>query len=628
MNTAIKQKFSFPILCLLAICASCGNPTTGDSNMGNNSSSQNDPNVRYDDPSLPRDERNLTPLEYSILSLEGTDTHGRKISRQDNFKTTKKYVGLFYSLWHGSHETGIYDITKLLATPDGKMKAESADDYPESPKNAFHYWGEPLFGYYHSADPYVIKKHLEMFLLADVDYLIFDATNSVLYPEATKNLLDIWLSYQQKGYPVPKLAFYTNSYSAKTVDSIYRSFYEDGTYDSLWFSIDGLNPLIIGITENNAQASDETRYRPNQPSAAPISNAMYEFFDIRESEWPNGVHNDNSIPWMTWEYPQPIHTQTRAVSIPVAQHSHRVISVSSEDPECSRGYIPGSNGQKEEDWTAGRSFQTMWDSAIERQDQIDYYLCTGWNEWMAMKGEMTLDGVKRSSFVDVYSEEYSRDLEPERGKLGDSGYLQLIENIRRLKMTDYVRYAKEKRSIDIHSFDEKQWEGLPSYQDLEGDPAKRDFKNCVLHSTDRYVDHSGRNDFVKMQVTQDDENLYFRVETVDPITSYDNKNNYMNLFLRTNDEEGFMGFQYVINRDGNGSVEKSTGGYVFEKVGSASVDVQKNVMQLAVKKSLVGYQDKEGLSFKWADSVSKPEDELDYYVSGDVAPIGRLGFGY
>ena len=247
---------------------------------------------------------------------------------------------------------------------------------------------------------------------------------------------------------------------------------------------------------------------------------------------------------------------------------------------------------------------------------------------MAMKGKMTLDGTERSSFVDVYSEEYSRDLEPERGRLGDSGYLQLIENIRRLKMTDYVRYAKEKRSIDIQSFDEKQWEGLPVYQDLEGDPANRDYKNCVVNGTDRYVDHSGRNDFTQMQVTQDDENLYFRIKTVDPITSYDGNNNYMNLFLKTSDADGFMGFQYVINRDGNGSVEKSDGGYVFTKVGSATVVIYQNVLQLAVKKNLVGYQDKNGLSFKWADNVTNPDDELDYYVTGDVAPLGRLGFGY
>ena len=32
--------------------------------------------------------------------------------------------------------------------------------------------------------------------------------------------------------------------------------------------------------------------------------------------------------------------------------------------------------------------------------------------------------------------------------------------------------------------------------------------------------------------------------------------------------------------------------------------------------------------FKVADHVTHPDDIMDYYVSGDVAPLGRLGYGY
>jgi len=30
------------------------------------------------------------------------------------------------------------------------------------------------------------------------------------------------------------------------------------------------------------------------------------------------------------------------------------------------------------------------------------------------------------------------------------------------------------------------------------------------------------------------------------------------------------------------------------------------------------------LSFKWADSILKPGDIMDFYLSGDVAPLGRF----
>jgi len=32
------------------------------------------------------------------------------------------------------------------------------------------------------------------------------------------------------------------------------------------------------------------------------------------------------------------------------------------------------------------------------------------------------------------------------------------------------------------------------------------------------------------------------------------------------------------------------------------------------------------LSFKWADNVQKPGDIMDFYLSGDVAPLGRFAW--
>lgn len=620
MTMATKKKalaFVLSVSCL-AGCVAPNKP------MESNSSNQL---AEVDDSSLPLDQRNLSPFEYGRMNLVGIDELGRKITKKDKTNADKKYIGLFYSLWHGAHETGIYDVTKLESTEEGKTALLStADDNPSSPMGQFHYWGEPLFGYYHSGDPYVLKKHLELFLDAGIDYLCFDATNDVIYEEATNNLLNLWLEYQNKGYRVPKLFFYTNSNSAHTAQSIYDAFYSSGKYDSLWMSLDGVRPLLIGITENNNNASDQTKY--GVKGANPISDTLQQYFDVRESEWPNGDYNANSMPWMSWQFPQAIHTETKAVSIPVAQHSHSSIYVSSGDPECSRGY---DNVSKEVgDIRLGANFQSMWDSAFSRKEDIDYFLCTGWNEWMAIKGTFTRNGVTRSGFVDVYDEEFSRDLEMERGKLGDNYYLQLLGNSRSLELSDAVRYAKKQRHIDVTDFSASQWDGIPVYGEMQGKGGARDYKNCVVGGSDKYTDDSSRNVVSQIQVTQDAESLYFRIECADSITDYNGTDsNYMNLFLGTKDgDPSFMGFNYVVNRDGRGLIEKSKDGSSWENVGTAILQKKGNVMQVCLERKTLGLLDSTDLSFKVADHVTHPDDPLDYYVSGDSAPIGRLGYAY
>lgn len=565
------------------------------------------------------------------MNLTGKDALGREVKRANNYNEDKKLVGIFYSLWHGTHETGIYDVTKLESSEEGRASLLSvSNDNPDSPMGAFHFWGEPLFGYYDSADPYIIKRHLELFMDAGIDYLCIDATNNVIYEKATTELLSQVVAYLKAGLPAPKIVFYTNSYSGTTVDSLYRAFYEPGEYSSAFLSIDGLKPLIIGITENNNKASDMTKYSGNSSMLTYVSNAMQQYFDVRESEWPNGDYNANSIPWMSWQYPQNIHTETGAVALPVAQHSHSAIYVSSCDPECSRGYN-NLTKEVEEDWTRGRSFQDMWDSVITRKDNVSNLLCTSWNEWMAIKSSREVNGVNVSAFVDVYDEEYSRDMEMENGILKDNFYMQLLENSRKLNLSDYVSYDKPKASIQIGSDNAASWDKVPTYGLLSDNAASRNHRGAVASTT--YKDDSGRNDISAIKVAEDENNLYFRIECNENITSYiDGDEGWMNILLETDSTlPSFEGFNYLINRKvvGNrASIEKSLGGYAFEKVGEADIHLNGKYLEVSLPRSIIGYYGKQELSFKVTDNITKPSDIMDYYVSGDSAPLGRLKFGY
>ena len=180
-----------------------------------------------------KDQRHLNAIDYAFSNLCGEDALGRQIKRINGLKKDKtRYVGMFYSLWLGGHKGGtqqaVYDITELEKTPEG---VEALNDLstdpgnPNSPVGQFHFWGQPLYGYYDMSDPFVVTRHIELFINAGLDYLCIDATNSVLYYDATFNLLNLLMKFQKQGYNVPKVMFYTNSHSGPTVKLIYNKFY-------------------------------------------------------------------------------------------------------------------------------------------------------------------------------------------------------------------------------------------------------------------------------------------------------------------------------------------------------------------------------------------------------------------
>ncbi|MDY0373341.1 MAG: hypothetical protein RBQ86_04405, partial [Candidatus Izemoplasmatales bacterium] len=168
------------------------------------------------------DTRNLSGMELAMTQLSGTDALGRKISPVDGPKTDKdRYVGLFYSLWLGQHthqQSAIYNISHLMETPAGEETLFDPAGSDISRTDEFHFWGEPLYGYYNMQDPWVLTRHIELLTMAGVDYLCFDATNNAIYPEVLNTLLDLLLKYQNQGFDVPKIVFYTNSFSGNTVD--------------------------------------------------------------------------------------------------------------------------------------------------------------------------------------------------------------------------------------------------------------------------------------------------------------------------------------------------------------------------------------------------------------------------
>ena len=127
-----------------------------------------------------------------------TDALGRSLPGPEEAGPPKegRWVGIFYFLWHNEPGArspsgeGPYDISRILAKdPDALNK-------PASPLwggiGTSHYWGEPLYGYYRSTDPWVLRRHAQLLADAGIDTLIFDTTNARSYPDVYFKLCEVF----------------------------------------------------------------------------------------------------------------------------------------------------------------------------------------------------------------------------------------------------------------------------------------------------------------------------------------------------------------------------------------------------------------------------------------------------
>ena len=550
-----------------------------------------------------------------------TDALGRPLPLATEVGPPKdgKFVGIFYFINHtGSPRSelldGPYDVAKILSRdPDALGK-------PDSPlwggNGVSHYWGEPLYGYYRGNDPWVLRRHAQLLADAGLDVLIFDTTNARSYPETYLELCRVFTKIRKAGGHTPQIAFMVNTQAGKTARDIYRDLYQKKIYRDLWFIWQG-KPLMIC---DPAKADDELK----------------SVFTLRRAHWPFTLTN-TPYAWH-WEatYPQPFGftddpAKPEQVNVSVAQNlrddNGQVENMSSGHAR-GRSFHAGGQHIAPGSVDRGGNFQEQWKRAFDLQPP--FVMVTGWNEWVAgrwiRQGEPIL-------FVDQYNEEFSRDIEPMRGGHGDDYYWQLIANVRRYKGAPALPKASAPKTLELAGgFD--QWNGVqPEFQDHVGETQPRDFAGS---GGKHYTNNSGRNDLEMLKVARDTTNIYFYVQTAEPITSRTGTN-WMWLLIDADHSAatGWAGYDFIVNRvaDANGKfwLEKNLGGWQWEKVAPVELRVQGRELQLAVARVALGLQPgatKTAFDFKWADHLQHPGDVMDFYVSGDVAPEGRFNYRY
>jgi len=561
-------------------------------------------------------------------AIDGKDAGDRRSDRQ---------VAIFYWTWHqdNNRTASVKNITEVI-----RKHPEAIKDYNHpawgvgQDRPGVFYWEEPVFGYYRTTDPWVLRKHAEVLADAGIDAVFFDCTNgSLTWDESTEALMSTWQQALDDGVNVPKIAFMLpfapTPDSHKSLRKLYSSIYAPGRYSDLWFMWDG-KPVIMAYPDNLTEDELDSRiagfftFRPGQP------------------DYVNGPGRDDQWAWLE-NYPQ-----NGYAPIPSGGFEQAAVGVAQNAGPLSGGHcsafnLPGTysrsfsqrNGfdPRVDGYLYGWNFQEQWDRAHEIDPRLVFV--TGWNEYTAGMWTKAHGWSDPLSFVDQYNWDCSRDIEPNKGwgDKGDVYYVQLVDNVRRFKGMIPAEPASAPKTIRLGA--EGQWDDVtPHYVAYRGNTGHRDHDGAF---NTHYTDRSGRNDIVGARVAHDSDCVYFYVETADNLTPHTDPA-WMQLFIDADrsKETGWAGYDFVINRVTPSArtavVERCASkdrSWVWKTAGEAHYKVSGNVLEIAVPKALLGFAaDGIDFEFKWNDNMQYPGSVMDFYVSGDTAPGGRFNYVY
>ncbi|MDD6204132.1 MAG: hypothetical protein PUC05_03960 [Firmicutes bacterium] len=584
-----------------------------------------------------------TPAEFDMYGdgtginlLVGIDEFGR-VLEPCTARREGKSVGMFYWLWHGSYPNTIIDTSKLIEEKGLDYVLHNADEY--NPTMQPHYWGEPLYGYYSSLDGYVLRKHLELLSYAGIDFIMFDATNTITYPAVVRKICEIILEMQEDGFDVPLISYYTHTASIDTVRQIYREIYTKERYRSTWFCVEG-KPLIVAQTDvdkdrerTRSQHSHLASYDPQ-----PLSQEILDFFYFRTPSWVGmDPVTPDGWPWVDWSYPPAKYGNV--ISVSCASHHQAMFSWAVMDPEdrpqyawnsgqvsWGRGYDVNTGKNITENAAQGTFYQSVWDSAIQRDP--DFIFVGGWNEWMCGVGYDSQKDVYQ--WYDSFNMEFSRDAELMKGGYNDAFLMQTAINARRYQYSGQeLQYKKAvKKTVDITA-GTGQWQDVNAVYKMIGQTNYGRSSVGAISSV-RYEQAAAKNGLQEVRITSDDRNIYFYIRCDGDIVL--EAENSVNLFIGTGtpEQKGWESYEFVINRLRRGNiavVERLDALGQGTEAGEARMHLDGAVLQLEVPRAVLGLEG-DAFYFKVADSVENPTDIMDYYVSGRSMPMGRFSYQY
>lgn len=555
------------------------------------------------------------------------DGLGRPVACSDDRNTPltlnkNTLIGIFYYLWHGTEGPEMKDVTRIL----------EQDPYNPAFGNfyQYHWGGKPALGYYAAGDKYIAARHMQMLMDAGVDFYFFDTTNALIYANQVKAIMNECVRRKGFGLKWPKLCFAVHTRSNETVKQLYDTFYSNPQYDEFWLMWEG-KPLILSDEGSFATLDVELQNH--------FTHRFCWAYEEGKNRWPWLAFYPQKYNYTLNENDEKVFEQ---MTVSTGQHAHSRIGKSYHNGQ--QPAIDAYGLCKETPY--GYYFQEQWKKALQVKPKV--LMITQWNEWIAMRFPVEYDWqiqytrpgvpgkIGESYFVDVYNQEFSRDIEPSSEKLiRDNYYMQMISYIRQYRGARPIPEPTVSKVIDING-DLTQWEEVtPEFRDEPGDVAYRSTTAQPAECRKRNA-----NDIIMCKATKDKENLYFMAQTRSkPMAqpAYNGTETWMNLLLNTDTcySTGWEGYDYKVAREGR---TYNMWLYRFDseaqqwvKASETPIDWKygENYVMLQVPKSSVNISTECDIDFKWIDNTSSSSLEiLDFVRDGECAPDTRLNYRF
>ena len=563
-----------------------------------------------------------------------------------------KIVAIFYWTWHGdfgdkqtayNNQQNIDKLIEMGKTERDYMTLSMSELRKlgiKTDMGPYHFWDEPIYGYYDGDDEWVIRKQAELLAAAGVDVVFFDNTNGTYtWKETALRVMKVFSEARAQGVDAPDVSFMfpfgAVSHAGTQMVELYNDIYKKGLYEDVWFKLDG-KPMVMGWP-GSLNSKDAT-----------IANEIKSFFTFRSNlgGYLDQESATNQWGWLS-RFPQAYFHNDKGeleqITVGVAINHNYVKSIiapmSYGENIIGRTWTSRGYDTRENAILYGACFAEQWENAIAVDPKIVFV--TAWNEWVAMRIDNWPASPEQyqNCFVDQYNAEYSRDTEPSAGILKDHYYYQLTNYIRQFKGPNPIEKATWEKLIDVNG-GYGQWADVgPVYNDYFGLP-DRDalgYKDPYTGKRFHYTNDSGRNDIYDAKVARDYENVYFMVRTVEDLTPYTDAY-WMRLYLDMGeDDQNWENYEFILNKQNpknetTATLERFTGkGFETEVVGEVTYSVKGNVLTVCIPKTMLGIPAEQldfEFGFKWTDNTLEDGDIMQWYLNGDVAPVGRFNYCY
>ena len=303
-------------------------------------------------------------------------------------------VSICYSVWFdgilGSGEepvTDFYNISEVLA---GNQQWGN--------QGQFHYWSKPEQGYYRSTDKAAARNNMTLLGEAGVDFIILDYTNAndgyvsnaehgeIWAFAPLRTLCEVITEMRAEGKRAPYIVLWCGKSEGPLIDAFFERFYTVEEWADCFVYWDG-KPFMISAADTELFPCPER-------------------FTIRKM-W--GLTTDDC-----WKFLS-INNRTQGYYVKDGDYEQMSVAVATQETYMSFPTAHGRDG--------GRFFYKQWKNAFAVHPKV--VTVTWWNEWAAQR--FIVDG--ETAFVDNYTQEYSRDIEPMEGGHKDQYYQWLKQYI-------------------------------------------------------------------------------------------------------------------------------------------------------------------------------------------------------